>query len=448
MRTAALFITYYGSVFYSLVNPLFGLLFFVHITIFRPEALVWGSLAFGRLHLITALSVLSGLILRNGLFSSNTLTHTFQRTNVAIFLAFLTWLFIVSFSAEVSVQLSLDKSVDVLKIFLLCFLFSKIIRTEYELNAYAWVVAVSFGLLSFWGAAQGMAGNPRLDTLWPGGSNYIGAQLALVAPLVFAMATDGRLSLKSRLILYVCFASIILCCVYTDSRGAFLGLGTGMLILILGTQQRVRILVTGVLLAIVISPWIPDEYQQRVKSIFVEEESRDESSASRTILWQIALRIWQDHPIAGVGLENFSPVKEGYAERVGDIVTSEEMSRLIFGRQRYPHGMYTGLLAETGLVGTILLTVLLLRNIFCRLPRGLSNTLYFQAKGAKAGLIGFAIAAVFGDFQYVELLYLQLFFLGAIRAMTNPSTNQVAEQAPGWRKAESFPHARVSTGPA
>ena len=169
---------------------------------------------------------------------------------------------------------------------------------------------------------------------------------------------------------------------YRLARGIS-GIGSGMLILILRTKQRVKILAMCVFLAITIYPWIPGEYQERVKSIFVEKESRDDSAASRTVLWRIALRIWQDHPIAGVGLENFSPVKETYSDKVADIVSSEELFSLIFNRQRYPHGMYTGLLAETGLVGTGLLMALLLRSILCRLPKSLSSAVYFQSKGAR-----------------------------------------------------------------
>jgi len=222
-----------------------------------------------------------------------------------------------------------------------------------------------------------------------------------------------------------------------------------MLILILRTKQRVKILATCLFLAITISPWIPGEYQERVKSIFVERESRDDSAASRTVLWRIALRIWQDHPIAGVGLENFSPVKETYSDKVADIVSSEEVFGLIFNRQRYPHGMYTGLLAETGLVGTGLLLALLLRSILCRLPQSLSSAVYFQSKAAKAGLIGFAVSAIFGDFQYLEMVYLQLFFISAVRTLNNRSSNQVVEHVPAkWKQGNSPLATRGSLAPS
>ena len=63
MRVLVLTFIYYSAALYGLLNPVFGLLFFIHITIFRPEALVWGNTAFGRLHLITAFFVLAGYLI-------------------------------------------------------------------------------------------------------------------------------------------------------------------------------------------------------------------------------------------------------------------------------------------------------------------------------------------------------------------------------------------------
>ena len=66
MRIAVLFILYYSSAVYGFFNPLYGLLFFVHITIFRPESLAWGTPVFGRLHLMTAIVALLGYFVRKG----------------------------------------------------------------------------------------------------------------------------------------------------------------------------------------------------------------------------------------------------------------------------------------------------------------------------------------------------------------------------------------------
>lgn len=418
MRTVVLLLLYYGCVLYTWKNPAFGMLFFVHITIFRPDALVWGNLAFGRLHLIASLSTLLAYLIHKNAFAGS-MEGSFQKANLYIFFYFVLWIFIVSIFAEYSVQLSLDKAIEIAKIFILCFLFMKMINTERRLETYIWVTSLSFGLLSFWGVLQGLAGNNRLDTLWPGGSNYIAAQLALIAPFTFAKVFDVELSVKYRLVFFISALWIVLCCVYTDSRGGFLGLSVGMLVLILQVKQRMRILAGIALGAALTSPFIPTHYFNRITSIFVEKEELDESAASRPVLWKIALRIWQDHPIAGVGLENFSPVKETYVDQVRDIVSNEEIFRLIFGRQRYTHGLYPGMMAEVGIVGTGLFLLLLLRNALCRFPHAFKKSSNYRkwslpVRGAQAGLIGFAVAAIFGDFQYIEILYLQLFFVGAI----------------------------------
>jgi len=418
MRTAVLLLTYYGCVLYGLFNPAFGILFFIHITIFRPDALVWGNLAFGRLHLIASIAALVGYLIQRASLRP-TIDDAYQKGNIRIMALFVVWLMFVSLLAEYSVERSLEKTIEIIKIVIICFLFSKVINERKWIEAYAWVASMSFGLLSFWGALQGMVGNYRLDTLWPGGSNYIAAQLALIAPLALAKAVDSGLRLKWRLMFGCCTASIVLCCIYTESRGAFVGMAIGLVALISQTRQRLKIFAAMVLVMTVLVPWIPDRYYERVTTIGAEKEQRDSSAQSRFVLWEIAFRIWHDYPIAGVGLENFSPVKEQYAGQVSDIVDSE-LYALIFNRQRHPHGMYQGMLAEVGAIGVALYLWVLVRNILCPWPRAFAGSerergLYLQAKGAQAGLIGFAAAAVFGDFQYLEMVYLQMMFVGAMR---------------------------------
>jgi O-antigen ligase len=193
----------------------------------------------------------------------------------------------------------------------------------------------------------------------------------------------------------------------------------GVSFLLLQLKKRGRV-ATGIAALVILGlPWVPDEYSERVASIFADEEKRDESANSRPVLWGIAMRIWQDHPIAGVGLRNFSPVKETYSDRVDGLVKSEEMHQLIFNQPRVTHGLYPGLMAETGFIGTALFVILLFRNVRCRISMRADEQqnqagLLQQAKGAQAGLVGFAVAAIFGDFQYIEMLYLQLFFIGGV----------------------------------
>lgn len=417
MRILILSVFYYGSVAYSVANPIYGLLFFDHIMLFRPENLTWGTPLFGRLHLFTAVATLLGYLLHRPQYVQDR-PSGFQNRNVLVFGLFSGWLFLASAWAEHSTDTSYTIAFDIAKIFLFCFLFARLLTKPEHLMRYIWVSSISLGLLSFWGIVQGLMGNYRLEELWGvGGSNILGSLLVLMAPFVFANVLDSTVPVRSRFVFLGCAVLIILCTVYTDSRGAFLGLGVGMLMLLVQLRQRVQLIGGLILVSLLVSPWLPDTYFNRVATIFAPAEQLDASAAARPVLWKIAFRIWQDHPIAGVGLGNFSAEKETHAGRVADMAMSDEIAGVIFNQPRMPHSLYFCLLAEVGAVGLALYLILFLRNAFFQLPKHQEGeslpVLYFQTKGAQAGLVGFAIAALFGDFYYIEPLYFQIFWAGA-----------------------------------
>jgi O-antigen ligase len=408
VRLIGLFVIYYASAGYALLNPLYGVLFFVHIMIFRPENLAWGNPIFGRLHLITAVCTAIGYLIR----WDGAATHgRHQRLNIVLFAAFTGWLWFISPFARKSVDLSTERALEVTKIFLLCVLLSLVMTSAYRIRLYVLVSSASFGLLGFWGVLQGMAGNARLDTLWVGGANYLAAGLSLMIPFTLAAASDRAFSWWHRMGLVLCVMAMTLCLIYTSSRGGFLALLGGLLSLLVLAKQRGKLLLGALVVAVIVYPMIPTDYGKRV-SVFVQDDAEaDLSAQSRPILWQVAFRMWRDNPILGVGLGNFPLVVDSYASESDDLIESQAMAQLIFGRGRMPHGMYTGMLAEAGVIGLAIFLILLLRNALCRLgPR--ARDLVLLGKGAQAGIAGFAIGAVFGD--YIDVLYWQLFLVGAI----------------------------------
>lgn len=436
MRILFLSVFYYGSVLYSIVNPVYGLLFFVHILLFRPENLTWGTPLFGRLHLFTAAAVCIGYVVHRHRYVVQDAPANSQNKNVALFGLFVSWLVVVSLWAEHSAQVSFDITFDIAKIFVFCFLFSRMFRAPTQLMQYVWVASVSLGALSLWGVLQGLAGNPRLEDLWSvGTSNVVGALLVLMAPFVFANVLDTRLSTKHRLVFLACAMSVVLCCIYTDSRGAFLGLAVGLFMLAVQLKQRVQVLVALALLALLAAPWIPETYYSRVATIFAPQEQLDTSAAARPVLWKIAFHIWQDHPVAGVGLGNYSDEKEKYAGKAWELGANDEVAEIVFNTPRVPHSLYFCLLSEVGTVGLALYLLLFTRNAFGRLPARSTGApipaLYFQAKGAQAGLLGFGVAALFGDFYYIEPLYLQMFWIGAAHDLLwRPSAGSGSDAIP------------------
>lgn len=421
MRTIFLFFVYYGFVFYSLLDPFVGLLFFINILIFRPENLTWGTPVFGSLHLLTAVAVSIGYLLHREKFASHGHSHHgHQKVTVFFFLAFIIWLCIVSTLAEISPDLSFMQTKELAKVFVMCVLFSLIVKSPEQVMLYALVTAISIGALSFWGILQGLAGNERLETLWSSGSGPLAAMLALLGPFVLSYGLDRTRSYAIRMGMFGCTAAIVLCLMYTESRGGFVGMAAGMVALLARIPQRFKIGIAVVLLGLVALPWAPATFTDRITTMFQEQETIDSSAASRPVLWSIAMRMWKEYPIAGVGLQNFSDVKEKYPERYRDLATRQDVADLIFGRNRVPHGLFPCLMAETGLIGTALFMFLLLYNVLARLPDGFGSSedessIYLQVRGAQAGLIAFSVASIFIDSYTIEMFYFQLMVVGVLR---------------------------------
>jgi probable O-glycosylation ligase (exosortase A-associated) len=425
VRIFALFVVYYGSAGYALLNPLYGVLFFLHITIFRPENLVWESVIFGRLHLITAICAAVGYLIRR---DGPDKYGRYQRLNVALFAAFVAWLWLISLTAAVSVDASIAKTSDLTKIFLFCLLLSRVISSAARIRLYVLVSAGSFGLLGLWGVLQGMAGNARLDSLWLGGSNFVAAILSLMIPFVLAAVFDRGFPSWQRIGLASSVIAMTMCLLYTDSRGGLLALMGGLLSLVLLGKQKGKLLVALVALALIVYPMIPSQYGVRLSTVVTDNNEEDLSADSRPILWQLALRMWQDHPVLGVGLGNFPLVVDSYSSKAGDLVKSAAMAELIFGRSREPHGLYTGLLAEAGLLGLALFVALLLRNAVHRFD-STTGDLVSIGKGAQAGILGFSVGAMFGDYQYIDVLYWQCFIIGSIMSSRQQEAQPNVESA-------------------
>jgi O-antigen ligase len=67
----------------------------------------------------------------------------------------------------------------------------------------------------------------------------------------------------------------------------------------------------------------------------------------RTELWGIAWRIWKEHPVTGIGLDNFRQESFRYVRKQRNL----QYVRLIAERPDHVHNTYLEILVETGIVG-------------------------------------------------------------------------------------------------
>lgn len=170
----------------------------------------------------------------------------------------------------------------------------------------AQVVLCAASLYQFGGSVvlpQWRIGGPLLpvqNTYPLGHHNFGGGLLALTLPVT------GLLALYTRgLGRWAWLAAWLLGLVVlytTQSRGSWLGVVCGLIVaLLLGTRLNWRTwlgLAGAVVLAGVVG-WYSTSLSTGKSQLMVE--GRDISSAQRVVFWETGLKIWQDHPLLGVG---------------------------------------------------------------------------------------------------------------------------------------------------
>lgn len=223
-----------------------------------------------------------------------------------------------------------------------------------------------------------------------GDPNYLAAgivpALALIAGLVRRGQPLRNLALGgSALILIFSLAA-------TQSRGGLLAAAIAMVAAFFLFRGRRPYIVIGILTMVALAAiWFsmnPAGLERITQS--------DKGGTGRTELWSIGLRMAQDHPVTGVGIENFVRHSRSYVRRPGSL------EFVTFTEQPYvPHNVYIGLLAELGIVGLGLYLALLAVCIaaaakaaraFERVGDRYAAAL---AQGTAVAIIGSAVASFF-----------------------------------------------------
>jgi O-antigen ligase len=182
------------------------------------------------------------------------------------------------------------------------------------------------------GRLQGGAGDPNVL------AGYIVPAVALAAAL------RPLLSGAARPLVAPAIALLIVGLGATQSRGGMLAAIVALLAaFVLMRGRRMAVAATTVALACVAVAYLAVE-PAALHRIATASEDRGNG---REDLWLVAQRMSADHPIAGVGLDNF-PVRSGdYVREPGTL----RFVDLVAERPHEVHNTYLQLLAETGAIG-------------------------------------------------------------------------------------------------
>lgn len=204
--------------------------------------------------------------------------------------------------------------------------------------------------------------------------------------------------------------------VVTQSRGGILALFTMGLLVLVQYRREAMSFAVFVLVAGVIGLAAPSSVWTRLGGLsnvgddsYAAEQVDVEGSADQRLeIWRVAGAIIADHPVGGVGLGGYPRTHQQYA-------LSSQFQTIARG-SRDTHSIYLNVLAETGIVGFILLMGMLTTALWqgWRGAKDLGSRDPVAAKQMwtlNIGLIAFMQAGIFASLHRVAFLYVYLAIL-------------------------------------
>lgn len=212
--------------------------------------------------------------------------------------------------------------------------------------------------------------------------NNLGAYLILSMFIVFSYILNSK-NIRSRVFYTIVFiiqiASIIAC----QSRNALISMVIGAFILTIMYNKRYFIF--SIILPIIL--FVIPESRLRLLQIFDPAQNN-----SRIKLWETTLYMIKEHPILGIGFENYSLLYTEYLEKYPDLKVWYEYVAY------HPHNAFLKFQVELGILGTISF-ILFLLSTFILLYKLLK---YSNNKKTKTMVIG--ITTSFIAFQFMNLI--------------------------------------------
>lgn len=222
--------------------------------------------------------------------------------------------------------------------------------------------------------------------------NEMALHLVTMLPIAAALAFGARGLLKKALYgaaVLVMTAGVVV----TFSRGGFLAMATGMMVLawLLGRKNRFMVVAAAVVLTVLLLIVAPGGYGARILSIYDRRLDAFGSADARQQLLMTSILVALRNPLFGVGMGNFVHVSP---------------------RSLEAHNAYTQVASEMGAFGFAvycLYVVTPLRRMLAVARESFearrTSPLYYLAVGLAASLAAYMVASFFGSFAYYWNVY-------------------------------------------
>ena len=265
-----------------------------------------------------------------------------------------------------------------------------------------------------------------------GNPNGYAQVLVLLVPLALDRLwheKDLRLRLLAGYALAVCALTIF----FTYSRNGFLTLLFTLGFLVVMRRPRIMPLALSVALGIILVQFLPASYTQRITTLFQFSSSSGSRVSDASFQGRIseniaAWRMFQDHPIFGVGLDNFQVNYQTYSRKIG--LDSRRDPRA-------PASFYLELLSEQGLVGFSIFMVFMAvvfrslwraRELFGLLEM---KTEEYMSLAFMSGLAGYMVFYISKNSAYPNVFWILLGIAFSIAQVAENSTYSLRSKSLG-----------------
>ncbi len=324
--------------------------------------------------------------------------------------------------------LAWDAFIDAVRLAVAYFIISRLADNLWRLRAICFVwLLLNFKIGQFvcrtyatWHSAgadeMGLVSHGVGGTGWFGNSADLGVAMCVIWPVAICLLFSKPKGMYKLLLIgasLACLGAIFLC----GSRGAVVGAVAIGIAALVKSPQKISALIMVVLLGIALWFVLPEASKQRFSS--ARNPEQDKTAHHRLSLWKAGIQMWEDHPVLGVGLNNYALVR--WSRYPIDIEN---------GTISVPHSLYVQGISELGLLGMVPMVILWIgffrlnsatRRKMLRLGQEQRRSFeHCLATGLDLGLIGYLASGTF----VAVLWYPHIFVLLGLSAALNNVANQ------------------------
>jgi probable O-glycosylation ligase (exosortase A-associated) len=417
-------------------RPAFGMLAFVCFGLLNPHGFAWGFARTFPSAQLLAIGTIIGYVLW---LEPKRLPFYFESKMLLGLWAI--------FAASTLVAMRFDRAWielnHITKILFMVFLSTSIINTKERLHLLVRVIALSLGLLAlsrglFFIETRGGQILYGPDQSFLSGNNSFGLAMAMNLPILYYLAGIERRRWLKRF-LWLLIPLTCLSTIGSFSRGAWLGLATGILVIILQSRYKTMLLTLVAAIVFLSIPFASDRMVARWDDLMMGTE--EGSAQSRIWNWRFATNVALAHPVLGAGFDYYGlDVYEKYFPEFLDRFPGKVWSC---------HSIWFTLLSEHGIFG-FSLWALLFFGVFWSLRR---------LKGAaerredlawmrpyclmlRASLTAYLVVGTFFDAAYFDLVYHLIAVVVILKALAHrqlaaavEAASPAAEEAPAGMPA-------------